>query len=162
MFGLYSRVLSSQGHPKDIPSQGSPKSWLQKPHPTLLPHFLLFLPAAGLQSPGRWLLPFLLVILNTQSRLRQEQGYPSSPQSPICISFACTPIISQSAEIGRASGPLPCTSPGKQKQGLPHSSFLLSDLHRRPKAEDQRARQAWGKWAVHSLSLDTHGSPSLL
>lgn len=83
------------------PSKADSRSHTLSCCPTepLLPHFF---PEPGLRSSGHWLFPFLFVILNTQARLKQERDAPSSPHSPICISFACIPSTSQCAAQPRA------------------------------------------------------------
>ena len=74
------------------------------PTEPLLPHFL---PEPGFAAQVTGCFLSYLSSLTLRPDQSQETGAPSSPHSPICISFACIP--------SPASGPLPHRPLGKEK-----------------------------------------------
>lgn len=135
------------------------------PHPAGPQSPSPFLPDAGLHSPGHRSLPFLFVILDTQARLRQQQGHPLLTTVPylhlICMH---SQHLSEYCTEYRASGPLPHTAPGREKLRAFHilaSASLVCACGLR--AEDQKNRRSLRKMACQQLVSRTHaGSPFLL
>lgn len=158
--------MSSGSHPVSFhlrvtlgaPSAGFPNSRLLKPHPTMLPDrapLPPFLPEARLHNPGHWSFHFLFIIPSTKTRLRLKQGHPLLITSIVAyLHVICMHSHHLSkCRNGHNPGPFATHSPGEGKvPGLPHSIFLLSDLHPSLRAKDQRTGEAWGKWPANSLT----------